>query len=80
MNPHVPEAIQARWPSHEFIGRPFKSPRFKFTYIEAKHTAIEMPCYYVFEGDSFVCKDSIRCGAPELILEHPAPSMPVLQA
>lgn len=78
MSQHVPQDIQARWPSHEFVGRPYRSPKFGFTYIEARHVILDQQFYYIFEGDSFVCRDSIKCGAPELLLEHPAAVIPTI--
>jgi hypothetical protein len=69
MNIHVTEAIKTKWPSHEFRGMPRKS-KFGFTYIEAKHLALNSTYFYVFGADSFVDREGIQCGAPELIFEN----------
>jgi hypothetical protein len=68
MNAHVNPEIVARWPSHEFRGIPRRS-RHGFTYIEARHKILNQTFFYVFEADSFVDKEGILCGAPELIFE-----------
>lgn len=69
MNIHVSKEIQDRWPSHEFRGSPRKSIK-GFTYIEAYHKALNDTYFYVFGADSFVCREGIRCGAPELIFDN----------
>ncbi len=82
MNIHVSETIKNKWPSHEFCGIPRKS-KHGFTYIEAQHRTIEgehNTFYYVFEADSFVDKEGIRCGAPELIFESSPESLDRSQA
>lgn len=66
MNPHVPKDIIDKWPSHEFRGKSRQS-RFGFTYIEAHHKTLNQTFFYVFGADSFVDKEGILCGAPELI-------------
>ena len=66
MNVHVSQEIQEKWCSHEFRGIPRLS-RFGFKYIEARHKVLEDTFFYVFGADSFVDKEGIRCGAPELI-------------
>lgn len=69
MNTHVSKEIRDRWPSHEFRGTPRQS-RHGFKYIEAHHKVLNETQFYVFGADSFVCRDSILCGAPELIFEQ----------
>lgn len=66
MNIHVTEEIKNKWPSHEFRGITRQS-KHGFRYIEARHKVIGETYFYVFGADSFVDKDGIACGAPELI-------------
>lgn len=63
---NVPQEIIDRWPSHEFSG-PVRLSRFGFKYVEAHHHTLNEKFYYVFGADSFVDRDGILCGAPELI-------------
>ena len=66
MNMYVSQKIIDRWPSHEFRGKPRKSVR-GFTYMEAHHKILNDTYFYVFGADSFVDKEGILAGAPELI-------------
>ena len=62
----IPQEVIDRWPSHEFSG-PIRLSRFGFKYVEAHHTTLNDKFYYVFGADSFLDKDGILCGGPELI-------------
>ena len=66
MNIHVSKEIIDRWPSHEFKGKP-KISRLGLKYIEAYHKVLNQTFFYVFGADSFIDKESMLCGAPELI-------------
>jgi hypothetical protein len=67
MNAHVPQDIIDRWTSHEFRGIRRRSAKYGFEYIEARHKTLNQTFFYVFGADSFVDKEGILCGAPELI-------------
>lgn len=67
-NIHVSEKIRKEWPQFEFIGIPRKSIS-GLTYIKAKHLVLEQTFFYVYGANSFVDKEGILCGAPELIFE-----------
>lgn len=69
MNIHISQEIKAKWPSHEFRGIPRHS-RHGFTYIEAYHKVLRQTFFYVFGADSFVDKEGVELGAPELIFEN----------
>ena len=60
--------IQEKWCSHEFRGIPRQS-RHGFVYIEARHKTLNETYFYVFGADSFVDKEGILAGAPELIFD-----------
>jgi hypothetical protein len=66
MNIHVSKEIIEEWPTFEFRGVPRQS-RHGFTYIEAYHKVLNQTFFYVFGADSFVDREGIMCGAPELI-------------
>ena len=72
MNIHVSKEIQEKWISHEFRGIPRQS-KFGFKYIEAYHKTLNQTFFYVFGADSFVDKEGIMCGAPELIFDTQKP-------
>ena len=69
MNIHVSQEIRDRWPQFEFRGVPRKS-RYGFTYIEANYKVLNQTFFYVFGADSFVDKEGILSGAPELIFKN----------
>ena len=69
MNVHITKEIIDKWPSHEFRGIPRQS-RYGFKYIEAHHKVLDETFFYVFGADSFVDKEGIQCGAPELIFNE----------
>ena len=68
MNIHIDEEIKQKWPSHEFRGV-VRQSKHGFKYIEAYHKTLNQTYFYVFGADSFVDKEGIQCGAPELIYE-----------
>jgi hypothetical protein len=68
MNIHVPQEIRDRWPAFEFEGVPRVS-KHGFIYQQAFHKILGDTYFYVYGADSFVCRDSIRCGASELIFD-----------
>lgn len=69
MNPYVSKEIQEKWISHEFRGK-LRVSRHGFSYIEANHKTLNQTFFYVIGADSFVDKEGILCGAPELIFEN----------
>ena len=71
---NIDQNIIDKWPCHEFRGKPFKS-RHGFTYVEALHKSTDTTYFYVVEADSFVCRDSLKIGAPELIFNNIVPSL-----
>lgn len=66
-NIHVQQEIKNKWPEFEFRGIRRKSGKYGFEYIEAHHVVLNQTFFYVFGADSFVDKEGIQCGAPELI-------------
>ena len=70
-NTFLTQAIIDKWPSHEFRNRPRQS-RHGFVYQEALHRVLNQSFFYVYGADSFVCIDSIKVGAPELIFDKNA--------
>jgi hypothetical protein len=68
MNIHVTKEIVDKWPSHEFRGIARQS-KYGFKYIEAHNKGLNQTQFYVFGADSFVDREGIMCGAPELIFE-----------
>ena len=69
MNIHVSKAIQDRWKSHEFRGVR-RTSRYGFDYIMAFHKILGENYFYVFGANSFVDRDGISQGAPELIFSE----------
>jgi hypothetical protein len=69
MNIHIPEEIIKRWPSHEFRGIP-RTSRQGLKYVEAYNKALNQTQFYVFGADSFVDKEGMMSGAPELIFDN----------
>ena len=68
MNIHISKEIQEKWPQFEFRGIR-RTSRFGFDYIEANYKVLNQTYFYVFGADSFVDKEGILAGAPELIFE-----------
>ncbi len=65
-NIYISDKIQKEWPSHEFRGKR-RISKWGFEYMEAKHLTLEQTQFYVFGANSFVDKEGIQCGCPELI-------------
>lgn len=66
-NIYVPKEIKDKWPEFEFRGHRRRSGKYQFEYIEAHHKVLNQTFFYVFGADSFVDREGILCGAPELI-------------
>ena len=69
MNVHVSKEIQDRWPQFEFRGIP-RTSKHGFIYLEAYYKVLNQTLCYVFGADSFVEREGIKCGAPELIFDE----------
>lgn len=52
MNIHVSYEIREKWPTYEFIGKPFKLADGK-TYMKAFHKTLGCTHFYSFEEDFF---------------------------
>jgi hypothetical protein len=52
VNTHIPQELREKWPTYEFLGKPFNMRNGK-RYMRAFHKVLEKTHFYEFDSDWF---------------------------